>query len=65
MTTQVRTIDSSELSDWVACKDLGFLSTREHPEDVAEHYLTQFDSMSDIQDSQPRPLAELERQCCR
>jgi hypothetical protein len=27
-----------------------------------EHYLSTFSSFSDIQDAQPRPLAELEQQ---
>ncbi len=43
MTTQVRTIDSSELTDWIVCKDLGFLKSREHPEEVTDYYRTEVD----------------------
>jgi anaerobic magnesium-protoporphyrin IX monomethyl ester cyclase len=40
------------------------------PDDTAwerahEHYLNSFSEFSDIQDQQPRPLAELEAACCR
>lgn len=43
MSTEVRTIDSSELTGWIACKNLGFLSSREQPEEVADYYLSEVD----------------------
>jgi predicted acetyltransferase len=41
--TLVRTIEQSELSDWLTCKDVGFLATRRDPERYLEYVAPEID----------------------